>query len=228
MLGEQSPPDIPFIRFFTWDRPTISYGCNQNPCRRLYLDRCLADGIPVVKRPTGGRELLHGHDLCYCAVVPVANAISGVEAKRVFADISHVLVTALRGLGVDAGWSVLATRPRLDDGPCFAQADSGEITVAGRKLMASAQRIFPRCIIQQGSMPLSHPSLDLPRYLAVADIDTVRRRIEQSTAYLDEVHAEALPTEALVSRFGMGFTLFYGSPPGAGDELLERFTRNKS
>ena len=138
-FGEEAMLDIPFIRFYTWDRATISYGRNQNPARRIDIDLCASEGIPLVKRPTGGRELLHGHDLCYSVAWPCAAYISAVEAKNYFGFIVDALIRALRELGIDAQWNRFQGRPKIHGVPCFAQVDAGEITVHGKKLVGSAQ-----------------------------------------------------------------------------------------
>jgi lipoate-protein ligase A len=214
-LGEESPPDLPLVRFYTWDIPTISFGCNQNPARRLDQELCRQEGIPVVKRPTGGRELLHGHDLCYCAAIPIERPVGGVEARRIFAAISATLVEALRAMGIDAQWSAFAARPRLADGPCFTQADSGEITVSGRKLVASAQRVYERCIIQEGSIPLFRPEVDLTRYLKSGDHAVIRRRIDEVAAYLYEVSPETMGIAPPVDNFRKAFERYYGTAAGS-------------
>jgi lipoyl(octanoyl) transferase len=226
VLGEESPPDMPFLRLYTWDAPTISIGCNQNPARRLDLDLCRQENIPVVRRPTGGRELLHGHDLCYSAAIPLDKPIGGVRARGVFTVISDLLVAALRGMGIDARWAAFSDRPRLGDGPCFIQADSGEITVSGRKLIASAQRVYPRCILQQGSMPLFRPNVDLARYLRYGNRDELRRRIGRTTAYLHEISPETKEIGFLVEHFRGAFEAAYASPAGLASQIFDSFSRN--
>jgi lipoate-protein ligase A len=223
-FGEIHPPDVPFIRLYTWDRPTISHGCNQNAARRLDIELCQKEEIPVVKRPTGGRELLHGHDLCYCAIIPRDGRITGVEAKAVFSDINEVLISALKGMGVDARWSAFQSRPKLLDGPCFVQADSGEITVNGRKLVASAQRVYERAVIQEGSIPLVRPTVDITRYLRGANGDAMRRRICEVTAVLFEELAESRTLAEVVRDFEKGFENFYGTPAATFADLLKAFS----
>lgn len=228
MLGEEKLPTLPFFRFYTWDRPTISYGRNQNVHKRLDLELCKQDDIPVVMRPTGGRELLHGHDLCYCACIPGRGVLTGVESKRIFADINGVLSLALRELGVDAHWAAFHNRPRYLDGPCFIQADSGEITVSGRKLLASAQRVFKQSVIQQGSMPLHRSEIDLVRYIKSDDKDALRRKIAASTAYLDEELRQSKPLISIIAAFRNSLEKFYGTVAGPGECLLTGLQRNKS
>jgi lipoate-protein ligase A len=225
-LGEVSPPPAPLLRLYTWDKPTISYGCNQNPSRRLRLELCSRDDIPVVKRPTGGRELLHGHDICYTVAWPFDNALTAVGAKKVFAAINDSLVQSLQDMGISAEWNEFKNRPRLQDGPCFAQVDSGEVTVEGKKLVASAQRVFPRCVIQQGSIPLRQPQADLLAYLNHGDRTSLAHAMETSTAFLDDCLGRDISPEALIAPFKQVFGRLFEGGAGPGEPLIEEILGN--
>ncbi len=225
-FGEVTPPDLPLVRFYTWDRPTISLGCNQNPARRIELEFCRRDCIPVVQRPTGGRELLHGHDLCYCVAMPYKNPINTVEAKRIFARITDILISALSEMGIAAEGKSLDNRPRTAVGPCFVQVDAGEITVKGKKLVASAQRIFRYCIIQQGSIPLFRPAIDLTSYLRLTNKEALQQALELNTAYLNEHLEGKHPLDWIIAIFKRVFTDSFSGPAGPTEELLENFKGN--
>jgi lipoyl(octanoyl) transferase len=228
-LGEVITPDFPVVRFYTWDKPTISFGCNQNPTKRIDLASCQRDHIPVVQRPTGGRELLHGHDLCYCVAMPHAAGTTGLQAKQIFARITDVLIAALFNMGITAEWRSLSNRPRTMPGPCFAQTDAGEITVAEKKLVASAQRVFERCTIQEGSIPLVRPIVELINYLNTPERDSMRLAMDANTAYLQEQIDGTIPIETVVEHFKLAFEKHFSSQAGPADELMEDFKRsNKS
>ena len=127
-LAQEKSPEIPVVRLFTWRCPTISLGCNQNPAARIDSLLCHRDGIDVVVRPTGGRELVHGHDLCYSVIWPTEGICTGVLAKDMFDRINEALVWILRQFGIEAACSDTGRRRGVSNGPCFAQIDSGEIT----------------------------------------------------------------------------------------------------
>lgn len=225
-LGETLLPALPLVRFYTWDCPTISYGCHQKPDKRINLALCRDEKIPVVARPTGGRELLHGHDLCYSVIWPSHERITAIDAKKVFADINDALITGLKQLGLEAEWNEFRNKPRALDGPCFAQIDSGEISIQGKKLIASAQRIFAHCIVQQGSIPLRKPSVDLLRYLQHPDRESIRMKINQvSTDFLEQTGSE-MSLAFIVQCFRVGFDKMFGSQAQNGDELFTDYQRN--
>lgn len=224
-FGEDVVLELPLVRFFTWDKPSISFGCNQNPRKRLDLALCRDDGIPVVRRPTGGRELLHGHDICYCVTMPVSSSISGISAKVIFGEVNDVLVLGLKKLGIAAEWSNFANRPTTTSGPCFAQIDTGEIMIGGRKLVASAQRVYPRSIIQQGSIPLDEPEIELLKYLRLGDKLLMTKRSGEMTAYLKD-HLNGTTTVALiVDVFRGAFEENFGRCSKLADGIYDDFRK---
>jgi lipoate-protein ligase A len=227
-FGEVAPPDLPLARFYTWDRPTISLGCNQNPARRIDLESCRRDSIPLIQRPTGGRELLHGHDLCYSVAIPQSSPVDAVKGKRIFAEITDALVKALIDMGIAAEGKKPGNHPRAVQGPCFAQVDAGEITIGGKKLVASAQRIFSHCIIQQGSIPLFRPDFDLASYLRLENKEQIRWVLNSNTAYLFEQLRGTYSLGSIVEAFGQAFTVSFSGPAGPAKELLDNFKGNNS
>jgi lipoyl(octanoyl) transferase len=228
ILGEVMPPDMPLVRFYTWDKSTISLGCNQNLSKRIDLELCAKDDIPVVMRPTGGRELLHGHDICYCVARPHEPGMTAIEAKKVFAEINNALIDALIKMGINASWGEFKSRPQAQKGPCFAQVDSGEITVGGRKLVASAQRVFSRCIIQEGSIPLTRPSIDLIKYLVLPEREILRQRIAEVSTFLYAYVDESVVISAVVDYFKASFEESFQSQAGNAESLLDTFDGIKS
>lgn len=225
-FGEDVHLDHPFVRFYTWDQPTISYGRNQNITKRIKSDLCAKDGIPLVKRPTGGRELLHGHDLCYSVAWPYQGQISAIGAKEYFGFINDALVDAFDNMGIEATWNRFQTRPKIQGGPCFAQIDSGEIIVNCKKLVGSAQRVFERCIIQQGSIPLQRPSVDLLKYLNQERMGSLASAMDELTTFLYEEINSPTPLVFIVEEFRLAFEKAFGFHSLSGDTVLNEFLSN--
>ena len=224
-LGEDKQLDYPHVRFYTWDRPSISYGRNQNIGRRLKCDLSEKDGIPILKRPTGGRELLHGHDLCYCVSWPYLGTVGAIEAKEYFSFINDALVEAFKNLGIMATWSRFQTQPKIQGGPCFAQIDSGEVTVKGKKLVGSAQRVFERCIIQQGSIPLQRPSIDLLKYLNQDRIGYLAKTMDELTTFLYEEINSGMPLISIIEIFKTSFEKAFGFQSLQSDDIINKFLK---
>jgi lipoate-protein ligase A len=147
------------LRVYGWSTPTLSLGRNQK-ARGHYDDRALARaGIEVVRRPTGGRALLHHHEVTYSVTGPAPASAVGESYDR----INLLLVHALRSLGVP----VAPARPTQRQGapsltPCFAEPAERELVVAGRKLVASAQWREGGALLQHGSILLDDDQRDIP------------------------------------------------------------------
>ncbi len=134
------------IRVYRWSRPTLSLGRNQ-PARGYFdPDRARELGIGIVRRPTGGRALLHDRELTYSVTVP-----AGDRPRAVYAAVNAMLVAALRRLGVEV--SIIATGASApSDAPCFDTPAAGELAYAGRKLAGSAQWREGAGLLQHGSI----------------------------------------------------------------------------
>jgi lipoate-protein ligase A len=135
------------LRLYEWSRPTVSFGRNE-PARGRYSG---APEVDFVRRPTGGRAVVHARELTYAVVAPL-DAWRGVRAA--YAAIHEALAGALAGLGVDASLAPDAAGRALrpDAGPCFQRPAPGEVVAAGRKLIGSAQARLERALLQHGSI----------------------------------------------------------------------------
>ena len=137
------------LRVYTWARPTLSLGRNQR-ARGVYdPELARASGVDVVRRPTGGRALVHWREITYSAAVPLA----GLAPRDWYVAISALLLRALHSLGVPA--TLAAPGPRFEppgSAPCFERPAPGEIVIEGRKLVGSALRAHKRSVLQHGSI----------------------------------------------------------------------------
>ena len=140
------------LRVYGWSTPTLSLGRNQR-ARGIYRDDLLADrGIQVVRRPTGGRALLHHREVTYSVTAPCSAEEPLLAA---YEQINALLMKALASLGVP----VLAARPVArasgpTTAPCFAEPARGELELDGRKLVGSAQWRERDALLQHGSILL--------------------------------------------------------------------------
>ena len=149
-LAACSRPGEAVLRIYRWSRPTVSFGRNE-PARDRYDPAAgRNDGIEFVRRPTGGRAVLHDRELTYAAVLPLTKR-GGL--KETYGLINRGLMAALHCLGVPAVMAEGRGVPAgLESGPCFDEPAPGEVTVAGRKLVGSAQARLEGVILQHGSL----------------------------------------------------------------------------
>jgi len=149
-LGCDGGWSSPTLRVYRWALPTVSLGVNQSIEGEVNLTACRERRIPVVRRPTGGRALLHHRELTYSLAIPILRG-----SRSVFHDyrwISQCLLLALRRLGVEATLSRGDHLKGEAGGLCFLSSTRYEVTVNGRKLIGSAQRRLNGALLQHGSL----------------------------------------------------------------------------
>ena len=145
------------LRVYGWCRPTLSLGRNQVAHSGYDLDALGRRGIDVVRRPTGGRAILHQREVTYS--VTGRDEAAG-DLRESYGRINRLLVEGLRSLGVPAAVVARADRADVDHQaidrpglvPCFDHPSPGEITLDGRKLAGSAQWRSEGAFLQHGSI----------------------------------------------------------------------------
>ena len=140
-------------RFYSWTRPTLSFGRNETTFGRFDTESVACAGFDAVRRPTGGRALLHSREVTYSVALSIAD---DVPWRAAYASVNALLERALRSLGIDAlitedaaGAAITPTGPL-----CFALPSAGEITVGGAKLVGSAVWRDRGAYLQHGSILL--------------------------------------------------------------------------
>jgi lipoyl(octanoyl) transferase len=150
------------LRVYAWSAPTMSLGRNQTARDRYHLDRLRADGIEIVRRPTGGRAILHHREITYSVTAPLATA---GDLRTSYGRINELLLHALGTLGVRARLAAPehpATSP--GDAPCFDRPSAGEVMVDGQKLAGSAQWRTADALLQHGSILVGDDQTRLAHY----------------------------------------------------------------
>ncbi len=143
------------LRFYGWERTSVSLGSFQK-IADLDLPFCIRNDIPVVRRPTGGRAILHGDELTYSFSAGNDGFFSG-GLLDTYRQLSTALKSALDMLGLDTvmktereSGKTLARSPL-----CFKSTSYGELSYRGNKLIGSAQKRWGDGFLQQGSIPYS-------------------------------------------------------------------------
>lgn len=140
------------LRIYGWSVATLSLGRNQ-PARRVYdLKRARQLGVRFVRRPTGGRALLHHREVTYSVT---ARTDSLGDLGESYGRINRLLIEGLCALGADVSVATAAgLAPPPTVLPCFERPVSGEIVAQGRKLVGSAQWRDGGALLQHGSILL--------------------------------------------------------------------------
>ncbi len=140
------------LRLYSWARPTVSFGRNEPVTGRYSRSEASRRGVDYVRRPTGGRAVLHDAELTYAVVAPAA-ALGGV--RQAYRSINAALASALADLGAPVALAADNGTPSVDAGPCFQSPAGGEVTARGRKLVGSAQCRIEGALLQHGSIILA-------------------------------------------------------------------------
>jgi lipoate-protein ligase A len=200
----------PVLRLYRWQPSCLSLGRNQ--AAAVYdRARAASRGIDMVRRPTGGLAVYHHRELTYAVLAPVSWR---GRPRAAYRAIHAAIACGLRTLGVPAhslsarvsapaavAGSVPAALPsRHAPHPCFQDTVDGEVAVAGRKLVGSAQRCEGRTLLQHGSILLH-------------DDQTVVNQLQRTPGFvstpaaigLDEVLGEAPSCERLAQAIVDGF-----------------------
>ena len=203
----------PTLRVYGWKPHAISLGYNQ---RRHDFDetRCSAHGIDIVRRPTGGRAILHADELTYCVVMEA----NGRNVNDVYADISTALVAGLRFLGASVEYA--KSQPNFSQLyrqqtsiPCFASSSRYEIQFQEKKLAGSAQRRYARAdrtevVLQHGSLLLGPEHRRLHTLIAIQDAKvsaTILEDLRSKTTDLSSVLGRRVTFDETAAAIKAGF-----------------------
>ena len=175
-LAREAGEAPPTLRLYRWSRPTVTLGRFQDVGS---VDRkvCVAEGIDVVRRFTGGRGVLHDDELTYSMVAGLSDGVPrGTSAS--YRALCGGLVEAYRELDVEAA---LTSRPRGDgsSAACYLHATAADLSLGARKLSGSAQVWSGSTVLQHGSFTLTR---DIGREARVfrLDADDAARLAEQT------------------------------------------------
>lgn len=151
------------LRFYGWNRPTLSFGYLQRVARTVDRRFCAEHGIDLVRRPTGGRAVLHHQEITYSVVTAIDGFPGGGSITESYRMISEGLCRGLNraGIAADVSRPALSGRPLSvgsegprSSNPCFSSISRYELTFRGRKLLGSSQRRTGDRFLQHGSLPV--------------------------------------------------------------------------
>jgi len=187
----QSPPTL---RLYRWQPPALSLGYSQ-PAADADLNALRAQGWDLVRRPTGGRAILHTDELTYALIAPAHNehVAGGVLAS--YQHLSAGLKQALQqlGLSVDVRSAAPVATSQRSNPVCFEVPSAYELMVGGKKIIGSAQLRRSGGVLQHGSFPLTG---DIRRICLGLHFDDEAARQAAS----DRVAGRAATASALAGR----------------------------
>jgi lipoate-protein ligase A len=221
LLEQHRAGDDPVLRIYRWDPPAVTIGYNQD-FESFDGAAVAAAGYGLVRRPTGGRAILHAEELTYAVVGTSPGPLFGESLHDTYMKINEALLEFLRGLGIEADISDGESREQMRGLVCFKSAGRHEVSVSGRKVIGSAQRRRGDVFLQHGSILAGPRHLDLLGFLGG---DGGREELAAATTDLGRLLGRFLGpsdlddlAEPLATAFGrcLGLALAWsGNRPGA-------------
>jgi lipoate-protein ligase A len=161
-----------YLRFYQWIRPTLSLGVSQKVERVVNLDYCNAHGIDVVRRPTGGKAVLHHRELTYSVISNDSAFFPIADISKTYQRIAEALQCGLRTLGIESTLAKRCNRSmsaRPLPMACFAVSNHFELLWQNRKIAGSAQRRTKSAFLQHGSILIEFDAEVLSKALQSCD-----------------------------------------------------------
>ncbi|WP_318614999.1 biotin/lipoate A/B protein ligase family protein [Sporosarcina sp. YIM B06819] len=204
----------PVLRFYEWQPATLSIGYFQNVAREINMDAVNKHGLGFVRRPTGGRGVLHEHELTYSVIVSESYPEMPETVTEAYRVISGGLLEGFRNLGLDAEFSVPKTTKQTNDlkkpksAVCFDAPSWYELVVEGKKVAGSAQTRQKGVILQHGAILLSLDEdklVSLFNFASEEQRERMRASLPEKAIAIDRLMDRTVTVEECVEAFAKGF-----------------------
>lgn len=211
------------LRFYRWNPPAVSLGRHQS-AGDIDLEAVDARGYEVVRRPTGGRAILHIDEFTYSVAAAADEPRVRGGVMDAYLRLSNALLAGLQRLGVGSVDKAAGDVRTSQDvsAACFEVPSAYEITSNGRKLMGSAQSRRAGYVLQHGSLPLTGNITRLIDVLALPPGEAQSLRDELSTRACTLAQALGVADDDPQVAFGHVAEAIAG---GFGQELKLTFSR---
>lgn len=212
-LANQCKENEIYLRFYQWSPYCISLGANQE-FNIINLERTNSDEIDVVKRPTGGRAILHAEELTYSLIIPTS---SGYKASEIYKKVSNAIVKGLiyydnklEKVELEESQPDFKEHYKKSESVlCFSSSAKSEIKYEGKKLVGSAQRKMNNSILQHGSILAGKFHKELPHYLNINEVEkkTLTSQLHEKTIEIETILNKKIDYERLTASITLGFEL---------------------
>ncbi len=191
----------PTLRFYHWETPSFSIGTFQT-LDQDWINALETQNIPIIRRITGGRGLLHDNELTYAIISSTQDPRFSKGIKGTFYTIAQGFLKGLHPFGLE-GIDVSPSRlpPLKQKNPlCFDAVSMYEITAKGKKLLGSAQRRWKSHFLQHGSLIYQHSSMILKIHHASG-----ASLISKNQTALADLLPHLPPDDTLIQSLKQGF-----------------------
>lgn len=210
-LAQTCKPDEAFFRLYQWQPYCISLGANQS-FNDINTARAHLDNIEVVKRPTGGRAILHAEEITYSVILPLKDELT---PRKIYEKISSALIKGLElysPLLADSELEklqpdFLSLLKQPSGVLCFGSSAKNEVKFAGKKIIGSAQRKLKSVILQHGSILCGTFHKKLVEYLNADELtkQILEKEIDEKTIEIETILRSKVDYDQLSLCLTQGF-----------------------
>ncbi|MGY4690260.1 lipoate--protein ligase family protein [Salibacterium sp. K-3] len=204
----------PVVRFYGWNPATLSIGYFQKVHKDINLEAVQQHGLGFVRRPTGGRGVLHDKELTYSVIVSEDHPEMPATVTEAYRVISEGILEGFRNLGLSADFSIPRTKEEEEalkhprSAVCFDAPSWYELVVEGRKIAGSAQTRQKGVILQHGSILLDLDEdklFDLFQYPSERVRERMQKGFKKKAAAINELTDAPITMESVSKAFHEGF-----------------------
>ncbi|AMA63793.1 lipoate--protein ligase family protein [Kurthia gibsonii] len=204
----------PMIRFYEWNPATLSVGYFQKAKRDIDFDQLEKLNLGFVRRPTGGRAVLHEHELTYSIIVSENYPNMPKTVTEAYRVLSEGLLKGFQNLGLDAYFSIPETNEQKEalakpkSAVCFDAPSWYELVVEGKKVAGSAQTRQEGVILQHGAILID---LDAEKLLSVFKFksdearERMRHKLPEKAVSINSLANRTVTVQECIEAFYNGF-----------------------
>ena len=206
----QDGRSMPTIRFYDWEPSTVSCGYNQEVAKEVDFVALKKFGFGFVRRPTGGRVVLHDNEVTYAVICPTEGRLSG-NVTDSYSIISEALAKGLELMGINVDFeksNLSSEHQRQTANPCFSSSSRYELSYQRKKIVGSAQVRKNNSLLQHGSILLNYNQSKLAQVMPDLTDDQRERLanyLKRKTIAINEILSIPISYDKAIEFFITGF-----------------------
>ncbi len=232
-IGVKKKRSLPTIRFYGWDPPAVSFGYNQEFSEEVDLKALKKFGFGYVRRPTGGRAVLHDEEVTYSVIAPTSENLNG-NILESYSEISRALAQGLKNLGIEVEFEkgeLSSHHQRQAVNPCFSSSSRFELNYQKKKIVGSAQVRKDNTLLQHGSILLQKNQSKLAYIIPNLSNEQHKRLavyLSKKTIAINEILNKSVNFDDAVSALINGFKMTWQTDEFIVSEGIEKWEKEKA